>query len=118
MREQILVSCFVARRSRKCFTGCSILRYGQLYVVFVEQAFLIIENMEKYGIEDENNLTGTSRPSTSKSRNTLSAHPQKDLRSIGKSRPNTAASSDLLLEAATIEHNESRKDESKAAERN
>ena len=33
---------------------------------------------------------------------------------MNKSRPDTAASSDLLLEAATIEHDESRNDESKA----
>ena len=54
--------------------ACSILRYEpNCMLSLLEQAFLIIENMEKYGIdsiiEDNNNVAGTSRPSTSKSLN-------------------------------------------------
>ena len=100
--------------------ACSILRYEpNCMLALLEQAFLIIENMEKYGIdsiiEDNNNVAGTSRPSTSKSLNAPSRPSTKgSFRSMNKSRPDTAASSDLLLEAATIEHNESRKDESEA----
>ena len=100
--------------------ACSILRYEpNCMLSLLEQAFLIIENMENNGseqfCEEDNEFAGTSRPSTSKSRNAPSRPSTKgSFRSIGKSRPNTAASSDLLLEAATIEHNESKNDESNA----
>ena len=69
--------------------ACSILRYEpNCMLSLLEQAFLIIENMEKYGIdsiiEDDNNLTGTSRPSTSKSLNAPSRPSTKgSFRSIG-----------------------------------
>ena len=46
-----MVSCLVARRSRKRFTGLLNFAVDNCMLALLEQAFLIIENMEKYGID-------------------------------------------------------------------
>ena len=89
--------------------ACSILRYEpQCMMSLVEQAFVILENMEKYGTNDEddednNSSHHASRPSTTKStrsNNNSKSRPSTkgSHRYNNSSRPNTAASSDLLLE--------------------